>query len=191
VAEERAAYREDTGAADPAGLIFLDESSVSTDMTRRHARAPRGERACGAAPGGWRRLTLLGALGVDGPVAAMTIEAATSAAVFLAFLERVLLPELALVRPGATLVMDNLRAHKAAAVRERVEAAGFRLRYLPRYSPDLSPIEPCWSKIKTSLRAKEARSVADLDRELPGTLATITASDARGWFRHCGYAAPN
>jgi transposase len=191
VAEERAAYREDTTAADPGSLIFLDESGVSTAMSRRHARAPRGERACGAAPGSWRRLTLLGALGTDGLIAAMTVEAATSAAVFLTFLERVLLPELALVRPGATLVMDNLRAHKVEAVRERVEAAGFRLRYLPRYSPDLSPIEPCWSKIKTSLRAKEARSVADLDRELPGTLATITASDARGWFRHCGYAAPN
>jgi transposase len=191
VVEERAAYREDTGAVDPAGLIFLDESGISTDMTRRHARSPRGERACGAAPGGWRRLTLLGALGVDGLVAAMTIEAATSAAVFLAFLEQVVLPRLARLRPGATLVMDKLRAHKVEAVRERVETAGFRLRYLPRYSPDLSPIEPCWSKIKTSLRAKEARSVADLDRDLPGTLATITASDARGWFRHCGYDAPN
>jgi transposase len=121
----------------------------------------------------------------------MTIEAATSAAVSLAFLEQVLPPRLALVRPGATLVMDNLRAHKVEAVRERVEAAGFRLRHLPRYSPDLPPIEPCWSKIKTALRAKEARSNADLDRELPGTLATITAADARGWFRHRGYAAPN
>jgi len=191
VVEERAAYREDTAAADPAGLILLDACGVSTAMTRRHARAPRGERACGSVPGGWRKVTLLGALGLDGLVAAMTIEAATSAAVFLALLERVLLPELAPVRPGATLVMDNLRAHKVEAVRERVEAAGFHLRYLPRHSPDLSPIEPCRSKIKTALRAKEARSVADLDRELPGTLATITASDARGWFRHCGYAAPN
>jgi transposase len=191
VVEERATYREDTGAVDPAELIFLDESGISTDMTRRHARAPRGERACGSVPGGRRQVTLLGALGVDGWVAAMTIEAATSAAVFLAFLDQVLLPELARCRPGATLVMDNLRAHKVEAVREHIEAAGFRLRYLPRYSPDLSPIEPCWSKIKTALRAKEARSGADLDRELPGTLATITASDTRGWFRHCGYAAPN
>jgi transposase len=191
VVEERAAYREDAGAVDPAGLIFLDEGGVSTDMTRRHARAPRGERACGSAPGGWRGLTLLGALGADGLVGAMTIGAATSAAVFLALLEQVLLPRLALVRPGATLAMDDLRAHEAEAVRERVEAAGFRLRHLPRHSPDLSPIEPRWSKTKTALRAKEARSIADPDRELPGTLATITAADARGRFRRCGYAAPN
>jgi transposase len=160
-------------------------------MTRTHARAPRGERALGSVPcGGWRRVTLLGALGLDGPVAMMSVEAATSTAVFLAFLDRVLLPELAR-RPGTTVIMDNLAPHKAGVVRERIEGAGLRLRFLPRYSPDLSPIEPCWSKIKALLRAREARSVDALDRELPGVLDAISARDARGWFRHCGYPAPN
>ena len=119
----------------------------------------------------------------------MSVEAATSTPVFLAFLDHVLLPELAR-RPGATVVMDNLAPHKAEAVRERIEGAGLKLRFLPRYSPDLSPIEPCWSKIKALLRAREARSVDALDRELPGVLDAVSARDARGWFRPAGHALP-
>jgi transposase len=158
-------------------------------MARTHARAPRGERARGSIPcGGWRRVTLLGALGLEGVVAMMSVEAATSTPVFLAFLDQVLLPEMAR-RPGATVVMDNLAPHKAQAVRERIEGAGLKLRLLPRYSPDFSPIEPCWSKIKTLLRAREARSVEALDRELPAVLDAISAQDAHGWFRSCGYPA--
>ncbi len=191
MAEERAAYRDEIARVEPADLIFVDESGVTTRMTRTHARAPRGERAGGSIPcGGWRRVTLLGALGLDGPVAMMSIEATTSTPVFLAFLDQVLLPELAR-RPGAVVVMDNLAPHKAETVRERIEGTGLKLRFLPRYSPDLSPIEPCWSKIKTLLRAKEARSVEALDRELPAVLNAISAQNARGWFRHCGYPAPD
>jgi transposase len=154
-------------------------------------RAASGERARGAVPcGSWRRVTLLGALGLDGVVAMMSVEAATSTPVFLAFLDHVLVPELAR-RPGATVIMDNLAPHKAEAVRERIEGAGLKLRFLPRYSPDLSPIEPCWSKIKALLRAGEARSVEALDRELPGIPSAVSAQDARDWFRHCGYATPD
>jgi transposase len=120
----------------------------------------------------------------------MSVEAATSTPVFLAFLDQVLLPEMAR-RPGATVVMDNLAPHKAQAVRERIEDAGLKLRLLPRYSPDLSPIEPCWSKIKTLLRAREARSVEALDHHLPAVLDAISAQDAHGWFRSCGYPAPH
>ncbi len=189
--EERAAYGRKLAAIEPDRLIFLDESGISTNMTRRHARAARGERACGAVPDSWRHVTLLGALAQDGVAAMMSIEAATSTPVFLAFLDQVLLPELVRRKPGATIVMDNLSVHKSPQVRARIEAAGCRLEYLPRYSPDLNPIEPCWSKLKTLLCAKEARSVAALDRELPGILDHISAQDAQGWFRHCGYAASN
>jgi transposase len=192
VAEERAAYRSELAAVDPAALIFIDESGITTKMARLYARAPRGERARGSVPcGGWRRVTLLGALGLGGLVAVMSIEAATSTAVFLAFLDQVLLPELVRHKPEAILVMDNLAPHKAEAVRERIEAAGLRLRYLPRYSPDLNPIEPCWSKVKTMLRAKGARSVEALSQELPGVLNAVSAQNAQEWFRHCGYATPN
>lgn len=161
-------------------------------MTRRHARAARGERAYGSIPFGHRRrLTLLGALTRDGLVAVMTIQAATSAAVFVAFLKDVLVPEIKRRKPGAVLVMDNLSAHKDKAVQETVDEAGLRLRYLPRYSPDLSPIEPCWSKVKTILRGQEPRSVEELDRELLPAIDAVTPQDAKGWFRHCGYPTPN
>jgi transposase len=137
--------------------------------------------------GGWRRLTVLGALSSAGIVATMSIEAATSTAVFLAYLDQVLVPELRRCKPDATVVMDNLRPHKAKAVAAALEKAGLGLLYLPRYSPDLSPIEPGWSKVKTRLRAKAARSLDALDAELGPALDAITPQDAAGWFRHCGY----
>jgi transposase len=190
VAHERAAWRDELGRIDPAQLIFVDESGVDTQMTRRFARAPRGRRARGAVPWGrWRRLTLIGALGLGGLVAVMSVAAPTSTAVFQAFVEQVLAPALR-ERPGARVVMDHLAPHKAARVSASLRAAGLEPRLLPRYSPDLNPIEPCWSKVKTALRALAARSLEELDRALPAVLDTITPDDARGWFRHCGYA-PN
>lgn len=166
--------------------MFLDETGVDTAMTRTHARAPRGERAVGRVPAGrWKRLTILGALGWDGVVCAMTVAAATNTRVFHAFVERVLVPALE-ARPGGTVIMDNLAPHKAACVRKALDAAGVASRYLPAYSPDLNPIEPAWSKLKAWLRTRGARSLARLDEELPKGLDTIT-QDARGWFRHRGY----
>jgi transposase len=155
------------------------------------ARAAPGQRAVGKVPGGhWERLTVIGALGLEGVVASMSIAAATTAAVFLAFVEQVLLPALR-GRPDAIVVMDNLGAHKAAPVRRALEAAKITYRYLPSYSPDLNPIEPCWSKLKGGLRARAARTLAALEAELGPALATITAEDAQGWFRLCGYSPPN
>src|SRR3954470_18270628 len=118
--------------------------------------ARRGERAHGSAPGGWRRLTVLGALSGAGMIAAMSIQAAITTRVFLAFLQAVLIPELRRRHPGATVLMDNLSAHKPKAVVSALTKAGFKLLYLPRYSPDLSPIEPGWSKLKSLLRTVEA-----------------------------------
>lgn len=172
---------------DPADLVFLDETGVDTAMTRAYARASRGKRALGQVPGGrWKRLTILGALGLDGVICTMTIAAATDTCVFLAYVERVLIPALA-AKPGCTVVMDNLSPHKAACVRAALNAAGIAHRYLPAYSPDLNPIEQAWSKLKARLRTRGARSLAQLDEELPKALDRITAQDARGWFRHCGY----
>ncbi len=172
---------------DPARLVFLDESGVGTAMAPTHARAPRGQRAVGRVPGGHRkRLTILGALAADGLVAAMTVAAATTTQVFLAFVERALLPALR-ARPGCLVVMDNLAPHKAARVRAAFEAAGVAYLYLPPYSPDLNPIEPAWSKLKGELRARQARSLDQLDAELPHALDQITPSNAQGWFRHAGY----
>ena len=112
-------------------------------------RSPRGTRAVGMVPcGHWKRLTVLGALGIGGMLATMSIEAATSGAVFLAYLDQILLPELRRTKPDAVLVLDNLRAHKTAAVRRLLDRSGFLYRYLPAYSPDLNPIEPAWAKVK-------------------------------------------
>jgi transposase len=173
--------------ADPRQLVFLDESGLDTRMTRSHARAPRGRRAVGRAPGGhWRRLTILGAIALDGMVAVMTVAAATSTAVFVAFVEQVLAPALE-SRPGAVLVMDNLAPHKAAAARRALDQAGLKRRYLPPYSPDLNPIEQAWAKMKERLRQAGARTIEALDTAVPDALDTITAADASAWFRHCGY----
>ena len=156
---------------------------------RPGAQGPAGLRD-GAPAGTWRRLTVLGALGAGGVAGAMSIERATDTAVFLAYLDQVLIPELARSKPGAVVIMDDLSAHKRPAVRARLEAAGLGLLRLPRYAPDLEPIEAMWSKVKEALRAAAARTVAALEAALATALARITAADARGFFHGCGYAAP-
>lgn len=165
--------------------MFLDESGVTTEMTRRYGRAARGQRVHDAVPAGhWRTLTLLGALGLGGVRAAMTVEAPTDGDVFLAYVEQVLGPRL---EPGDVVVLDNLSAHKVAGVCELIEARGAQLLYLPPYSPDFNPIEPAWSKVKERLRAIKARTLPLLDDAITVALAAITPDDAAGWFHHCGY----
>lgn len=180
------------GAIDPARLVFLDECGVLTNMVRLYGRSPRGTRACAAAPfGHWTRVTVLGALGAEGIAGVMSIEAATSASVFHAYLDQVLLPALRRSRPDAVLVMDNLPAHKAPCVRALLDRSGFSYRYLPSYSPDLNPIEPIWAKVKTELRRRAARTTEALHQALGPALDAITAQDAAGCFRHCGYSRPS
>ena len=181
----RRLWREEAKQIDSAKLIFLDESGVTTEMTRRYGRAAGGRRVCEGTPGGhWRTLTMLGAIRASGWVATMTIEAATDGDIFLAFLDQVLCPQL---RPGDVVVMDNLAAHKVAGVRERVEQSGAQLRYLPPYSPDYNPIEKCWFKVKQLLRAAKARSLPSLEHAVADALAAVTPSNIQACFRHCGY----
>jgi transposase len=174
-------------ALDPDRLVFLDESGLDTRLTRSHACAPRGQRAVGRVPGGhWRRLTILGAIARDGLVAVMTVAAATSTAVFLAFVEQVLIPALR-ARPNVLVAMDNLAPHRAAAVRAALGRAGLAQRYLPAYSPDLNPIELAWSKLKGSLRSVAPKTIEALDAALPNALNAVTPDNTRAWFQHCGY----
>jgi transposase len=122
----------------------------------------------------------------------MGVEAATSGAVFAAYLDRVLLPELRRIRPDAVLVMDNLAAHKTERVRALLDGSGFAYRYLlPAYSPDLNPIEPVWAKVKGELRRAAARTPPALHRALGPALASVTPRNAARRFRHCGYTRPN
>jgi transposase len=172
----------------PERLVFLDECGVLTTMARRYGRSPRGQRARTKVPfGRWKRLSVLGAIGRDGFIAAMSIEAATDSATFAAYLEQVLLPVLHQRKPDAVLVMDNLRAHKTSEVQTVLERSGFADRYLPAYSPDLNPIEPGWAKVKSDLRRVAARTVEALEQALGPALDRITPQDAAGYFRHCGY----
>jgi transposase len=169
------------GRIDLDRLIFLDESGVSTQMTRLYARSKGGARIHETTPDGrWKILTILGAISTRGMIATMTIEAATDREIFLAYLDEVLCPKL---QPGDVVVMDNLSSHKVQGVRERIEAAGAQLLYLPPYSPDLNPIEKAWAKLKQLLRTAKARTKEDLDQAIAELLPLLTADDARAWFR--------
>jgi len=155
-------------------------------MTRLYGRAPKGVRVIGSVPQNYgQNVTMLAALGHHGLQAMMTVEGATDAAVFRAYVKHVLGPTLS---PGDIVVLDNLGAHKAVGIQQMLARRRVRLLYLPPYSPDLAPIEPCWSKVKTALRKTKARSRAALDGAIAEALATITETDAHGWFLHCGYA---
>ena len=163
----------------------MDETWFNTQMSRYWGWAELGVRVPEAIPAGhWRSFTLLGALTASGLLATMTIEAATDAEVFQAFVDQVLCPRL---RPGQIAVMDNLSAHKAASVRRSIEAVGAHLLYLPPYSPDLNPIEKCWSKIQQALRALKARTAEALDTALVEALASISPENAHAWLCFCGY----
>lgn len=186
--QRRAEFREGVAALDVRDLVFVDESGVDTHMVRRYARAAPGERARGSAPfGSYKRLTILGGLALEGLLGVMSIPAATDTPVFLAYLDQVLIPELVEKKPGAIVVLDNLKPHLVPQVREKLSAAGLRLLYLPPYSPDFAPIEQAWSKLKTLLRTAAARTVEALESALAEVLDRITAADALGWFQHCGY----
>ena len=180
------------GGISPERLVFLDECGVLTTLSRLRGHSPRGTRAYASAPfGHWMRLTVLGALGAEGIVGAMSVEAATTAAVFCAYLDQVLLPALRHSKPDAVLVMDNLAAHKAPHIRALLDRSGFGYRYLPAYSPDLNPIEPAWAKVKATLRRVAACTAEALHEAVGPALAGVIAQDAAGFFRHCGYARPS
>jgi transposase len=166
-------------------LKFVDESSVNLAMTRLYGRARAGERVVGSVPQNYGpNVTMLGALGIQGLQAVMTVDGATDADVFRTYVKRVLGPTLT---PGDIVVMDNLQAHKAVGVQQAIARRGARRLYLPPYSPDLSPIEPCWSKMKTVLRKVKARTRAMLDTAIAEAMGMVSHTDAWGWFKPCGY----
>lgn len=164
----------------------MDESGVNLTLTRLFGRAPKGERVVDSVPKNYgENVIMLGALSASGVEALMTVSGATESEVFLTFMREVLAPTL---EPGDIVVWDNLGAHRSQAVRAVVEAQGARLLFLPPYSPDMNPIEQCWSKIKTALLAAKARTREALKAVIKLALTTITESDAQAWFNHCSYA---
>ena len=167
----------------------MDERGANVAMTPRRARAPRGQRAYGTVPRNrGDNVTLVAALGVGGLGPAMTLPGALDGPAFAAYVREFLTPALV---PGQTVVLDNLAVHKGAAIRRLIEAAGCALLFLPPHSPDFAPIEHAFGKVKAHLRRTGARTRETLDAALAAALDTITAQDAIGWFRHCGYPPPD
>lgn len=164
---------------------FVDETSVNLTYTRRYGRAQGGQRVDAAVPlHSGPNVTVVAALSSQGVEAVMELDGAVNTASFAAYLEQVLGPGL---QAGDVVVLDNLRVHKAAGLAELVEARGARLLFLPPYSPDFTPIELAFSKLKTHLRTAAARTREALTSALQAALACITVQDAQNWFDHCGY----
>lgn len=169
----------------PGRLVFVDEAGCNTAMARQYARSPQGQRAHDAVPSRWgKNMSLVGALGLGGLRTLMMLEGPVDGLAFLAFVLHFLVPTL---KSGDIVLMDNLSVHKVPGVQEAIEAAGASLRYLPSYSPDLNPIEQCWSKMKALLRTAAARSPEALEAAVAVAMAAVTTSDAAGWFTHSGY----
>ena len=179
------AWRDEAAVLDPAQVVFLDETSTHTSLCRRYARAPKGIRAYGQVPRNHgHNVTLLAALTPDGIGPSMTITGSIDSAAFAAYVQRFLVPSL---HPGQVVILDNLSAHKSAAARQAIEAAGCELRFLPAYSPDFNPIELAFAKLKARLRAAAARDPARLEQATAQAIDTITPTDARAFYAHCGF----
>jgi transposase len=166
-------------------VVVLDESYATTQFTRLRGRCPRVQRLIAPVPHGhWKTITMLAAITIEGVLAAASIDAATDGEIFTSFIREVLVPAL---RPGMVVVMDNLPAHKVVAVRQAIETAQCRLVYLPPYSPDFSPIENIWSKVKQSLRTTAARAIPALGDAITAAMTAVTPKDCYGCFEACGY----
>jgi transposase len=170
---------------DAGKLIFLDETWTSTAMMRLYGRAMRGQRLVDRVPHGhWKISTFVAGLRQDGMVAPCVIDGAINGEMFLAYVEQVLVPAL---RPGDTVIMDNLSSHKIAGVQTAIEAAGATLLFLPPYSPDLNPIEMAFAKLKSQLRAKALRAMEELWHALGPLSNAFSPTECANYFRHAGY----
>lgn len=165
--------------------MFIDETGASTKMARLYGRARRGERCRTPVPHGhWKTTTFTGALRLDGLTAPMVLDGPMNAAAFQAYVEQVLVPTL---KPGDTVVMDNLPAHKPAGVRRAIEAVGAILFYLPPYSPDFNPIEMAFAKLKAILKKAAARTVGELWDVIAKALDHFTPAECQNYFVAAGY----
>ena len=185
--EARGLWRWLASHFDARRLVFVDESGFNTSMTRLRARAPKGKRAYGKVPRNrGKNTTLIASITLEGGMCeSMSVEGATDAQAFEAYVEHFLAPSLC--EGQVVVVLDRLGAHRTEKVRELVEGRGADLVFLPSYSPDLNPIEEAFSKIKTLVRKEGARVREALVEAIGRALAAVTPEDAAGWFAHAGY----
>jgi len=166
-------------------LVFIDESGVNMKLCRRYARAIGGARVKAPIPFiRGKNNSMIGAVTSDEVLAFAYGEWATNTASFLKFLEKFLCPKL---NTKHTVILDNVKFHQSLEVREAIESTGAKILFLPPYSPDYSPIENMWSKMKTYLRSAVTNTSEKLKKAINASIKTINSSDLAGWFKHCGY----
>jgi transposase len=171
-----------------AHLKFIDESGVNLGFTPLYGRAVPGRRVVEATPSiSGTHYTMVTTLGLSGVEAPWLFPGAMNTNTFETYVEQILIPAL---RPGDWVVCDNLPAHKSSMTRSLIEACGAHVIFLPPYSPDLNPIELCWSKVKTALRAAKARTFDTLIDAVADALRSVSLADSQAWFAHCGYTDP-
>lgn len=182
---ERVKFWQLIQATSALDLIFIDESGINLALTRLFARAPKGKRAYGKRPQKrGKNISLIGAIGLKGVITQVSLFGSTDALTFEAFIAQRLVPKL---WAGACVVMDNCSIHKGKEIENLITKAGAKLIYLPPYSPDFSPIENCWSKIKSVLRSIGARNYPDLALAIEKAFARVSLKDIHSWFTHCCY----
>jgi transposase len=179
VQEQRREFCEALADVDPRRLVFVDECGADTAMTRTYGRAPAGERVYADTPGRWESITLTCGMRLSGAMAAVAFPGATNTVQFEDYVEEVLVPEL---RPGDVVVWDNVKPHQSEEAIEAVEAAGARVVPLPPYSPDLTPIEEMFSKVKNVVRSVAARTTEAVYAAFASGLHDVTLEDIAGWF---------
>jgi transposase len=187
--EHRSRWRREVDQLAPEQLVFLDETSTQTVMTRSRARARPGVRAVLALPRNHgENVTCVAALTPAGITAPLVFSGALDGPIFAQWATEWLVPTL---HPGQTIVLDNLNVHKNASARAAIEAAGCTLRFLPASSPDFNPIELAFAKLKAHLRGAARRSFDPLVDAIGAGIDTITTTDIRAFYRHCGYHLPD
>ena len=180
--QERTAWREVAASRDPQQFVFVDESGTHTALTRLYGWAPHDQRVTGSVPRNQgKNTTLVAALMPDGLQEPWLLEGAMTTETFAWYIRQELAPRL---RPGQVVVLDNLSAQKASSMRQAIESRGCDLRFLPPYSPDFTPIEQAFSKIKAILRGLGARTHEALQDAVRLAIEAITPDDAAAWFAH-------
>jgi len=187
IARRRSRWKRHQGRLDPRRLVFLDETWAKTNMTRRHGRCARGARLVAKVPHGrWRTVTFLAALRHDRIAAPCVLDGPINGTSFCAYIEQFLLPSLS---PGDIVIMDNLGSHKGKTVRRLIRSAGAKLFFLPRYSPDLNPIEQVFAKLKTLLRKTDPRTIQATWRSIGDLLGRFTPQECANYLANAGYAS--
>jgi transposase len=181
----RTKFRKLTGALEVGKYIFLDEMGSNLGLTRLYGRAAPGQRVYAQVPGDrGGNISTIGAMGLEGIRTGLSVPGPIDGETMLFFVEELLVPTL---KRGEIVVMDNNPIHKLDEIEDAIEAAGAWVLFLPTYSPDLNPIENCWSKVKSRLRSLKPRSLPDLLDALVEAFSSITPQAILGWVRHCGY----